>query len=242
MEIRLIIHYRKVIYDDFDVTPGSIKNHINSNEDNQQKNTLNTKIQQSIVNIKFNKHGLCPYVVGGYVSLLKSSCVYRQLAHKYLAKLVSSDPSNNNNKTVVILLKLKKYVDKEFLDYKWNERITILALEQREIDYAMSWLSTLGGAFSSQGFNNKIYAETAGKISIHQFKLALRLGNPLLVSRCQLYACLSLIQQGHFKLPRKIIPKIYKFSIKEKDKHLGKMCQGIWATLQYTYSLRKNNK
>lgn len=119
MEIRLIIHYHKVIYDDFDVTPGSIENHMNSNEDNKQKNTLNPHITQNVVNIKFNKHGLCPYVVGGYVSLLKSSCVYRQLAHKYLAKLVSSDSSNNNNKTVVILMKLKKNVIREFLDYKW---------------------------------------------------------------------------------------------------------------------------
>lgn len=67
----------------------------------------------------------------------------------------------------------------------------------------------------------------------------MRLGNPLLVSRCKLYACLSLIQQGNIKLPRKLIPEIFKFSIEEKDKHLERMCQGIWATLRYTCSLKK---
>lgn len=32
-----------------------------------------------------------------------------------------------------------------------NQRITQIAMERREVDHAMSWLSTLGGAFSALG-------------------------------------------------------------------------------------------
>lgn len=74
---------------------------------------------------------------------------------------------------------------------------------------------------------------------MHQFKLAHRLGDPLLVARCQLYACLSYIQQGKFKIPRKLIPRIFKFAINNRDIHLQRMCQGIWAKLRYCYKLRK---
>lgn len=32
-----------------------------------------------------------------------------------------------------------------------NQKITQIAMERREVDHAMSWLSTLGGAFSALG-------------------------------------------------------------------------------------------
>lgn len=79
----------------------------------------------------------------------------------------------------------------------------------------------------------------AGKISIKQFRLALRLGDPLLVARCKLYAALSLIQQGHLKTPQKIVKDVYKFSVNQNDIRLQKMCQGIWSKLKYCYEMRK---
>lgn len=82
----------------------------------------------------------------------------------------------------------------------------------------------------------------AGKISLRQFKLALRLGNPLLVARCKLYSALSLIQRGQFRTPQYMIKKIYKFALEEKDERLQNMCHGIWAKLQYCHKQYKQQK
>lgn len=82
----------------------------------------------------------------------------------------------------------------------------------------------------------------AGKISVKQFELALRLDDPLIVARCRLYAALSLIQRGHFATPKYMIQKIYKFAIKEKDIRLQNMCQGIWAKLRYSYKQYRQQK
>lgn len=85
-------------------------------------------------------------------------------------------------------------------------------------------------------------AEMAGKISVRQFELALRLDNPLLVARCRLYSALSLIQRGCFRTPRYTIKRIYKFAHEERDIHLQNMCQGMWAKLQYCYKQYKQRK
>lgn len=82
----------------------------------------------------------------------------------------------------------------------------------------------------------------AGKISVHQFALALRLGDPLLVARCKLYAALSIIQQGNLRIPRIMIRDIHKFAVHQRDTHLRRMCQGVWAKLKYCYKLRKQRK
>lgn len=79
----------------------------------------------------------------------------------------------------------------------------------------------------------------AGKISVRQFELALRLGDPLLVARCKLYTALSLIQRGQLRTSKRMIRSIYKFSIKQNDIRLQNMCLGVWAKLTYCYKMRK---
>ncbi|XP_024947310.1 uncharacterized protein F58A4.6 isoform X2 [Cephus cinctus] len=123
-----------------------------------------------------------------------------------------------------------------------NERITYLVLEHREVDHAMSWLSTLGGAFSALGEQFEHCAEIAGKISLRQFELALRLDDPLLVARCKLYAALSLLQRGRLRIAKSIIRNIYTFAVHQKDVRLVRMCQGVWAKLQYSYKLKRQKK
>ncbi|XP_044260138.1 uncharacterized protein F58A4.6 [Tribolium madens] len=130
------------------------------------------------------------------------------------------------------------------IDYQWNERVTEMVRERCELDHAMSWLSTLGGAFSALGDYFTNCAQIAGKISVNQLKLALRLGDPTVASRCRLYFSLSLIQQKRFKLARHII---YQEFITAKnatvvDERLVKMCKGIWAKLQYEHSLGRSRK
>lgn len=117
--------------------------------------------------------------------------------------------------------------------------------ERCELDHTLSWLSTLGGAFSALGDYFINYAEMAGKISVHQLQLALRLNDPNVVTRCRLYFSLSLIQRSYFKLAKRIIEEEY---VKAKtavvvDERLVRMCKGIWSKLQYEYNLcRKKQK
>lgn len=110
-----------------------------------------------------------------------------------------------------------------------------------ELDHALSWLSTLGGAFSALGDYFSNCAVMAGKISFHQLKLAMRLGDPTVASRCRLYFSLSLIQRGYFKVAKKIIQKEYVAakSAVVIDTRLIKMCLGIWAKLKYEYSRKR---
>lgn len=116
--------------------------------------------------------------------------------------------------------------------------------ERCELDHALSWLSTLGGAFSALGDYYSGCAEIAGKISFRQLHLALRLGDANIVSRCRLYFSLSLIQRGYFKLAKKIILSEYSKakSATVVDFRLINMCRGIWSKLQYDYKVHRNCK
>lgn len=116
--------------------------------------------------------------------------------------------------------------------------------ERCELDHALSWLTTLGGAFSSLGDEFQSCAEMAGKISMNQLKLALRLGDPSIVTRCRLYFSLSLIQTHRYKLAKRII---YREYCKAKsavivDEKLLNMCKGIWSKLQYENQLFRSRR
>lgn len=82
----------------------------------------------------------------------------------------------------------------------------------------------------------------AGKISVRQLQLALRLGDPLLVARCKLWAALSLLQRGYLKVSKRIVEDNYRLAVAEKDLRLQNMCKGVWAKLQYTYKMKKQLK
>lgn len=84
-------------------------------------------------------------------------------------------------------------------------------------------------------------AIVAGKISIQQLKIAIRIGDPLIASRCKLYAAISLLQRGYYKQAKFIVQNQYKF-IKcqlNVDDRLIKMCCGIWTKLRYEINKRK---
>lgn len=115
----------------------------------------------------------------------------------------------------------------------------VLIWEKLETDHMMSWLSTLGGAFSALGDYFEYSAEIAGKISIQQMKLALRSDDPGLISRCLLYLSISLIQKHKFKTAQRIIRRQYEFAKKHEDMRLTKMCLGIWSKLQYTHKITR---
>lgn len=125
------------------------------------------------------------------------------------------------------------------IDKEWNKRISLLVNEKCEVENAMSWLSTLGGAYSSLGDYFLYCAKQAENISVQQFKLALRLGDPLTIVRCKIYFAMSLVQQGYFTEAKRIIRKQYAFSLTKTgllDFRLANMCKAIWNKLKYLES------
>ncbi|XP_044763204.1 uncharacterized protein F58A4.6 [Coccinella septempunctata] len=133
---------------------------------------------------------------------------------------------------------------RDLIDYNWNHRICQMVKERSELDHTFSWLSTLGGAYSALGDYFQECAETAAKISVNQFKLALRLGDPQIAARCRLYFALSLIQRKKFKLARSIIYNEFKQAQSSVvvDIRLLRMCKGIWAKLQYEHFLHVHHR
>lgn len=117
------------------------------------------------------------------------------------------------------------------MDKTWNMKMQILIEERCEIENAMSWLSTLGGAYSSLGDKFLYHAKKAEQVSIQQYKLALRLRDPLAVARCKIFFAMSLVQQGYFKQAKQIIRKQYKYAIMDEgrlDFRLANMCIAVW--------------
>ncbi|KZC07207.1 PREDICTED: uncharacterized protein LOC107185435 [Dufourea novaeangliae] len=239
--IKLIIHKGTTIFDSFIITSSSVirynqkvKERKITDQIDPNVNRYNGHRIEKINKICFNKNA---YFVSAYVVTLMNSRTYRTAAlNTLLQYLAHRVPDKIHSKIILMKLCTPK---KQFLDYNWNTRITQMILERIDVDHTMSWLSTLGGAFSALGEEFQYCAEIAGKISVKQFDLALRLGDPLLVARCKLYAALSLIQQGQLKVPKKLVRNIYTFSITKHDVRLQNMCQGIWAKLKYCYKKRK---
>ena len=118
-------------------------------------------------------------------------------------------------------------------DLAWSRCLLLLLWERRELDHMMSWLSTLGGAFSALGDYFSDCAEMAGRISVKQLELALRLGDPLTAARCKLYAAVSLLQRGRFEPAAALVRQQYRLPAARADPRLRTMCRGVWNKLQY---------
>ncbi|XP_055326541.1 uncharacterized protein F58A4.6 [Sitodiplosis mosellana] len=128
------------------------------------------------------------------------------------------------------------------IDYAWCRRAFRITWEKVEIENLMSWLSTLGGAFSALGDSFEKCAEKAGRISEYQLKLASKSGDPSIIARCKLYYSISLIQKGRLKAAKKLVLEQYEFAKEERltgDERTYKMCHGIWLKLQYAHSLKR---
>ncbi|XP_058450322.1 uncharacterized protein F58A4.6 [Malaya genurostris] len=128
---------------------------------------------------------------------------------------------------------------REPIDYKWGERANRMLWERIELDEMMSWLSTLGGAFSALGDYYLACADVAGRISIQQMKLAMRLGEPSLITRCRLFMAIAMTQKYNFAAAKKVVQQVYRTEKRrsEPDQRLLRMCLGIWSKTSYEYDL-----
>lgn len=177
-----------------------------------------------------------------FVKVLQFSRQYRIIVFDYWFSKIKCHSPNDKNLILKVTLEEPAL---QVLDYNWCYRVTNMVMERSELDNAMSWLSTLGGAYSALGDHFSHCAQMAGKISIQQFQLALRLGDPSTVARCKLYIALSLIQTNKFKLAQRIIETQYHLAMDCAcpDIRLIRMCRGIWSKLRYERSqFRKRKK
>ncbi|KAH8416553.1 hypothetical protein KR222_009014 [Zaprionus bogoriensis] len=131
--------------------------------------------------------------------------------------------------------------ERDTIDYKWADMLAHTIWEHIEVEHLMSWLSTLGGGFSALGEQFERCAETAGKISLQQLTIGLRVGDPFLQARCKLYYSISLIQRGQLRQAKHLIRRQYQFAVKHKehDQRLLRMCLGIWLRLRFEYEERR---
>ncbi|XP_012523792.1 uncharacterized protein F58A4.6 [Monomorium pharaonis] len=242
--VRFIVYRDRIIFDDVIVKLHSVFRNAEHSEPSAQflEDDNEICICKFVKPIRLCKKGLCSYLVSAYIAMLSESYVYRKSAMRVLEhfQLAHNRPSIvEHSQLILVRLRAPR---RQFLDHKWSEKLMQMVVERQEADHAMSWLSTLGGAFSALGEEFEHCATMAGKISVKQFELAMRLNNPLLVARCRLYAALSLIQRGHFATPKYMIRKIYKFALRENDVRLQNMCQGVWVKLQYNYKQYRQKK
>lgn len=86
-----------------------------------------------------------------------------------------------------------------------------------------------------------LQAIVAGKISMQQLKIAMRIGDPLTAVRCKLYASISFMQRGLFKQAKFIVQNQYLFIKSQSiiDERLIRMCKGIWTKLRYERNRKK---
>ncbi|KAJ8891669.1 hypothetical protein PR048_004197 [Dryococelus australis] len=180
------------------------------------------------------------HALSAFKTAAKLSSTYRKLLLRTYIRL--PNPSVLElGRSEFFVLRICVVPCKQRVDYAWGERVERLVLERMELGNTMSWLSTFGGAFSALGEEVKDCALIAGRISVKQLSIAIRLGDPLQVARSKLYLALSLIQQGRLSRARRIIEEQYRTvkSLPVIDNSVIRMCQGIWAKLKYSYQLRR---
>ncbi|PNF36987.1 hypothetical protein B7P43_G08043 [Cryptotermes secundus] len=184
------------------------------------------------------------YLLSLFVKTLQRSEVYRRSVVKHFKECIGKTGRISHPSGIIKVNMKLVCPHKHIIDFSWNERIEKLVLQRRELDNAMSWLSTLGGAFSALGEEFKHCAEIAGRISVKQFNIALSLGDPTIVARCKLYLALSLVQRGHLVPARRIIEQQYYLACSAPvlDTQLISICLGIWAKLKYEHHRRRTEQ
>ncbi|CAH1801078.1 unnamed protein product [Owenia fusiformis] len=184
------------------------------------------------------------HVAGCFTSLLTQNDTYRHMfTQHWIDRSLLNNKAGNQQMTDVIVVIQSSWPNQCILDYKWSYRVCRLVCNSILIQDAMAWLSTLGGGYSALGDHFQHHAQEAGRISNHQFKIALELGDPGLTARCRIYLAQSLMQQGCLKQARNILRSQYEVAVKRKstDPKLVNMCKGVWNRLKYLHSQRLIN-
>lgn len=163
--------------------------------------------------------------------LLETNLAYRHTFSLYWRKKISAEKD--------LMLNLQMFEGGDKLDSEGNKMASILLWEFIELEDALHWLSTLGGAFSNLGEHDQAFAKRAGENAQKQLIVAQKFGDPMVMAKCWLFVAMSLMQQQVFHNAQLIIKNVYAHCRHKSMTNLlgtGKliaMCRGIWARLCY---------
>ncbi|KAL3114807.1 hypothetical protein niasHT_014621 [Heterodera trifolii] len=125
------------------------------------------------------------------------------------------------------------------IDKRWDSRLSALVQKVLHVETELWRLSTLGGAVSAMGFFSRKFIRHAFVISIRQLRLAIQIGDPVLISRCFLYISLAFAQKGQFLPALKIVRQEWNRGIELRSAFLLNCTRGVWSTIKWLMMNRK---
>lgn len=169
--------------------------------------------------------------------------VYRNNVRKNLESITKYSSFDENYFDLLIKCRVNdlNLISSIIIDIDWCRRIQYFAILRMELEESLSWLSTLGGAYSSLGDRNLRFAHEAETISWKQMKLSLIYGDPNLIARCLIYLSHSWCQQGRRREAIKLIRHyLYPFLIRLSlihncDRIVRRMYQALCFRIRYIY-------
>lgn len=191
-------------------------------------------------NPRVHKLTLHPRHTRVLVDLLCSSKVYRESFSSFWSRSDTTAPPlpDNASRDVVLRIRMTKPVVR-FIDYESCYIINKILWEFIELDDALHWLSTLGGAFSNLGEHSQGFAEKAGENAWKQLVVAQKYGDKTVIAKCWLFIAMSCMQRREFEKSRTIVKRIFK-QMQAKgvrdlvgSSKIRTICRGIWARLLY---------
>lgn len=168
-----------------------------------------------------------------FCDLLRSSQSYQKSCLKFWTE---------NNQCSRLRIKFSDNI--EVVDYHGCLLASVLLWQMIELEDALHWLSTLGGAFSNLGEHDHQFAVRAGSNAMKQLMVAMKFGDKTVVVKCWLFIGQSLLQQKKYKQSAEVLrsvweicnrPPFYSLSSTEK---LRNMCKGVWARLKHERNKR----
>jgi len=170
-----------------------------------------------------------PKAASTFCNLFQSNHFYRQSVIQYWT-------STCNSNMLIIHLNNTSTV---YMDYIGANIAKTVIMEMIELEDALHWLSTLGGAFSNLGEHDPQFAVKAGTNAMKQLLVAMRSGDKTVMVKCWLFMGQSLLQQGQFSEAAKILRSVWNIchipplSLLTSTSKLLNMCRGIWARLKH---------
>ena len=178
----------------------------------------------------------CSYKeASAFSNLLKISLIYAKCVWKYWTSLLSLKFLN---------IYLQAPIDTS-VDYKGCHMSLKILWQMIELEDALHWLSTLGGAFSNLGENNVNFALKAGTNAMKQLMVAMKCDDHSVVAKCWLFVGQSLLQQERFTESSKILKSVWRachsppLNNLNSTNKLINMTKGIWARLQHEIKKHK---
>lgn len=132
-----------------------------------------------------------------------------------------------------------------FFDFASSRLVNGILWEAIELDDALHWLSTLGGAYSNLGEHSQSFAVRAGQNAWNQMRIALRSQDPTVILKCWLFVAMSLMQLQKLRRSKQIIRNVLQFNRKRgqfEDPKVNNMCYGIWSRLKFQYRMRTTKR